>query len=75
MGKNFPDITKGHSTGIIFHHPEIGFTYLDKWLDSPNNTFYMLFTPDFEWDGSTKNFWNRHFYSVNDKRWFKLLRH
>lgn len=60
-----------HAQGDYYHLPEIGYTYLDKVIQNPNNTFYKLFTPGFEWDEEVSNYWNGHVYSIKEKRWLK----
>jgi hypothetical protein len=62
---------KNHAKGDIYFLCEIGYTYLDKVIQNPNNTFYKLFTPAFEWDEEVKNYWNGHVYSIKENRWLK----
>jgi hypothetical protein len=62
---------KNHAQGDIYFLSEIGYTYLDKVIQNPNNTFYKLFTPAFEWDEEVNNYWNGHVYSIKEKRWLK----
>jgi|GEM_PF-1682307 len=73
--KTFLVRTKEYSAGDFFHHPEIGFTFLDKLIESPNNTFYKLFTPGFEWNELVNNFWDGDVYSIKDNKWLKILKH
>lgn len=63
--------SSNYVVGDFFCHPELGYTYLDKVIQNPKNTFYKLFTPGFEWDGEVNNYWNGHVYSIKDKRWLK----
>lgn len=63
--------TNNYSVGDFYYHSELGYTYLDKVIQNPNNTFYKLFTPGFEWDEEVNNYWNRHVYSIKEKRWLK----
>jgi hypothetical protein len=60
-----------HSQGDIYFLPEIGYTFLDKIIQNPNNTFYKLFTPAFEWDEEVINYWNGYVYSIKENRWLK----
>jgi len=60
-----------HTQGDIYYLSEIGYTYLDKVIQNPNNTFFKLFTPAFEWDEEVNNYWNGHVYSIIEKRWLK----
>lgn len=60
-----------HAQGDIYFLSEIGYTYLDKVIQNPKNTFFKLFTPAFEWDKEVYNYWNGHVYSVKEKRWLK----
>ncbi len=62
---------KNHAQGDIYYLSEIGHTYLDKVIQNPNNTFYKLFTPGFEWDEEVNNYWNGHVYYIKEKRWLK----
>jgi len=62
---------KNHTQGDIYFLSEIGYTYIDKVIQNPNNTFYKLFTPAFEWDKELKNYWNGQVYSIKEKRWLK----
>jgi hypothetical protein len=57
--------------GDFYYHSELGYTYLDKVIQNPNNTFYKLFTPGFEWDEEVNNYWNGYVYSIKEKRWLK----
>jgi hypothetical protein len=63
--------TSNYDVGDFYYHPELGYTYLDKVIQNPNNTFYKLFTPGFEWDVEVNNYWNGHVYSIKEKRWLK----
>lgn len=64
-------ITEDYSVGDFYCHSELGYTYLDKVIQNPNNTFYKLFTPGFQWDEEVNNYWNGHVYSLKEKRWLK----
>jgi len=64
---------RDYSVGDFFYHPEIGYTYLDKVIQNPNNTFYKLFTPGFEWDEDVNNYWNGKLYSIKERRWLKAI--
>lgn len=57
--------------GDFYYHSELGYTYLDKVIQNPNNTFYKLFTPGFEWDEEINDFWNGQVFSVKENRWLK----
>lgn len=63
--------TNNYAVGDFYYHSELGYTYLDKVIQNPNNTFYKLFTPGFEWDEEVNNYWNGHVYSIKEKRWLK----
>jgi hypothetical protein len=63
--------SSNYVVGDFFCHPELGYTYLDKVIQNPNNTFYKLFTPGFEWDGEVNDYWNGQVYSIKEKRWLK----
>lgn len=63
--------TSNYVVGDFYYHSELGYTYLDKVIQNPNNTFYKLFTPGFEWDEEVNNYWNGHVYSIKEKRWLK----
>jgi|JFJP01.1.fsa_nt_gi hypothetical protein len=63
--------TNNYDVGDFYYHSELGYTYLDKVIQNPNNTFYKLFTPGFEWDEEVNNYWNGHVYSIKEKRWLK----
>jgi hypothetical protein len=63
--------TSNYDVGDFYFHSELGYTYLEKVIQNPNNTFYKIFTPGFEWDEEVKNYWNGHVYSINEKRWLK----
>lgn len=63
--------TSNYVVGDFYCHSELGYTYLDKVIQNPNNTFYKLFTPGFEWDEEVNNYWNGHVYSIKEKRWLK----
>ena len=63
--------TSNYVVGDFYCHSELGYTYLDKVIQNPNNTFYKLFTPGFEWDDEVNNYWNGHVYSIKDERWLK----
>lgn len=63
--------TSNYVVGNFYFHSELGYTYLDKVIQNPNNTFYKLFTPGFQWDEEVENYWNGHVYSINEKRWLK----
>ena len=60
-----------HASGDIYYHPEIGYAYIDKVINNPNNLFYKLFSPAFLWDEVVKNYWNGSVYSVYEERWLK----
>jgi hypothetical protein len=62
---------KNLSAGDIYYLSGIGYTFLDKVIKNPNNTFYKLFTPAFEWDDEVINYWNGQVYSIREKRWLK----
>lgn len=63
--------TSNYVVGDFYCHSELGYTYLDKVIQNPNNTFYKLFTPGFEWDEEVNNYWNGQVYSIKEKRWLK----
>ena len=63
--------TSNYVVGDFYYHSELGYTYLDKVIQNPNNTFYKLFSPGFEWDEEVNNYWNGHVYSIKEKRWLK----
>ncbi|HKM45202.1 MAG TPA: hypothetical protein VJY12_07065 [Dysgonamonadaceae bacterium] len=63
--------TNDFVVGDFYYHSELGFTFLDKVIQNPNNTFYKLFTPGFEWDEEINNFWNGQVFSIKEKRWLK----
>lgn len=63
--------TSNYNDGNFYFHSELGYTYLDKVIKNPNNTFLKLFTPGFQWDEEVKNYWNGHVYFENEKRWLK----
>ncbi|MFZ7170401.1 MAG: hypothetical protein ACO1G2_09480 [Bacteroidota bacterium] len=63
--------TNNYAVGDFYYHSELGYTYLDKVIQNPHNTFYKLFTPGFEWDEEVNNYWNGHVYSIKEKRWLK----
>lgn len=77
ISKNLIQLSSSKATssnyvvGDFFCHPELGYTYLDKVIQNPNNTFYKLFTPGFKWDGEVNNYWNGQVYSIMEKRWLK----
>ncbi len=60
-----------YTVGDFYCHSELGYTYLDKIIQNPENTFYKLFTPGFEWDEEIKNYWNGQVYSIQDMKWIK----
>jgi len=61
----------GFKIGDFYNHPEIGFTYLNKVIKNPKNTFYKLFSPGFKWDDEVNNYWNGYVYSIKENRWLK----
>ena len=63
--------TSNYDIGNFYFHSELGYTYLDKVIQNPNNTFYKLFTPGFQWDEEVENYWNGHVYSIYEKKWLK----
>ena len=63
--------TNNYAVGDFYYHSELGYTYLDKVIQNPNNTFYKLFTPGFEWHAKVNDYWNGQVYSLNEKRWLK----
>lgn len=63
--------TSNYDVGDFYYHFELGYTYLNKVIQNPNNTFYKLFTPGFEWDEEVNNYWNGQVYSIKEKRWLK----
>lgn len=60
--------------GDFYYHSELGYTFLDKVIQNPNNTFYKLFTPGFEWDEEVNNYWNGKVFSVKELKWFNSRR-
>ena len=62
-----------YTVGDFYCHSELGYTYLDKIIQNPENTFYKLFTPGFEWDEEIKNYWNGQVYSIQDMKWMKFM--
>lgn len=58
-----------YSAGDYLCHPEVGYAYIYKVIQSPINTFYKLFMPGFDWDEEINNYWNGHVYSIRDNRW------
>jgi hypothetical protein len=77
ISKNLEQLTalknkpSNYEVGDFYFHPELGYTYLSKVIQNPNNTFYKLFTPGFEWDEEVNNYWNGYVYSIKEKRWLK----
>jgi hypothetical protein len=67
----FKTKTSNYVVGDFYFHSELGYTFLDKVIQNPDNTYYKLFTPGFEWDEKVKNYWNGHVYSIKEKRWLK----
>ena len=67
----FKTKTSNYDVGNFYFHSELGYTYLDKVIQNPNNTFYKLFTPGFQWDEEVENYWNGHVYSINENKWLK----
>ena len=67
----FKTKTGNYDVGNFYFHSELGYTYLDKVIQNPNNTFYKLFTPGFQWDEEVGNYWNGHVYSINENKWLK----
>ena len=66
--------TSNHDAGDYYYHSDLGYTYLDKVIKNPCNTFYKLFTPGFEWHEEVNNYWNGHVFSIKEKRWLKSRR-
>jgi len=63
--------TNNYEIGDFYYHSELGYTYIDKIIQNPNNTFYKLFTPGFEWDEELNNYWNGNVYSIKQKKWLR----
>ena len=63
--------TSNYDVGDFYYHSELGYAYLDKVIQNPNNIFYKLFAPGFEWDEEVNNYWNGYVYSIREKKWLK----
>ncbi len=58
----------------LFFHSEVGFTYVGKVIENPNNRFYKLFSPGMDWNVDVHNFWNGKVYSIKDDKWLRSSR-